>query len=169
MLRFNVRQLALCLIAAVFATPAAADTYRWVDADGIVNYAERKPHGVDAELINTSYSRKPASAPISPAPAPTPSSPSSIPSDDQPARENLSPEQQQMLAELRQNESSRQQQVEKIRQDNCERSRRVLKNLTSRGRIRINQQDGTQRAMPEDERQKRISDAQQGIVANCDA
>lgn len=74
-----------------------------------------------------------------------------------------------MLAELQQNEASRQQQVEKIRQENCQRSRRVLENLTSRGRIRINQQDGTQRAMPEEERQQRISDAQQGIVANCDA
>ncbi len=164
-----MRQLALCLIAALFATNATADTYRWVDADGIVNYAERKPHGVDAELINTSYSRKPASAPTSSAPAPAPSSPRSIPSDDQPVQENLSPEQQQMLTELRQNESSRQKQVEKIRQDNCERSRRVLNNLTSRGRIRINQQDGSQRVMPEDERQQRISEAQQGIVANCDA
>lgn len=169
MLKFNVRQLALCVVAAVFATPAAADTYRWVDENGVVNYSERKPHGVDAELISMSASSKPATAPISAAPATAPAYASSTQSGGQPGQENLSPEQQQMLAELQQNEADRQQQVEKIRQDNCERSRRVLQNLTSRGRIRINQEDGAQRVMPEEERQQRIGDAQQGIAANCDS
>ena len=73
------------------------------------------------------------------------------------------------MAKLQANEQERQDTIAKIRKDNCERSRRVLDNLSSRGRIRLNQEDGSQRMMPEEERQQRIEEAQKGIVANCDS
>lgn len=51
----NHRLLALlCLIAAVpaFPTPAAADTYRWVDEDGRVHYSDQLP----PQVVDHAYS-----------------------------------------------------------------------------------------------------------------
>ena len=43
------------------------------------------------------------------------------------------------------------------------------RNLSLTARIRVRDPDGTQRVMGEDERQRRIEEAQQGIVTNCGA
>lgn len=162
--------ITFCIASLAFATAsqlAVADTYRWIDKEGVVNYSERKPRGVDAELI--SDSGKPRRRSREPAPAPTYPTASSSNSGSTSTGDNLSEAQQEMLSKLQSAETDRQSQIAKIRSDNCERSRRVLANLSAKERIRVTAQDGTQRVLPEDERQQRIADAQQGIVGNCDA
>ena len=161
----------LGLLMCALTGTAFADTYRWVDANGVVNYAEQMPRGVPAEQVtkiaSTSGSRASSAnsrTTTSAQPAPVnraPALPSSQP--------ELNEDQQEMLRELQSAEADRQEQVARIKQDNCDRSRRVLNNLTAKDRIRVRDNDGTERTLPEDERQQRIADAQRGIVEFCNS
>jgi hypothetical protein len=87
--------------------------------------------------------------------------------NEQPA---LSESQREMLDDLRDAEDAREAELARIKDANCERSRQVLDNLSSRGRVRIRDDEtGEETMMPEEERQRRIKEAQDGIVANCDS
>ncbi len=157
--------LMLCAATLTGATQANAATYRWVDDNGVVNYSERKPRGVPEERITlvsaSTSSRTAASAAATPAPAPA--------SPDTGSNNDLTEDQQEMLSRLQTAEQERQQAIAQIKQDNCEKSRKALADLTAKDRIRINLPDGTQRILGEDERQEFISQAQNGIVRNCDS
>ena len=72
-----------------------------------------------------------------------------------------------MLEGLRAAEQARQQEIAKIKEQNCQQSRDVLARLTVKNRIRVKGPDGEYAIMPEDERQSRISEAQQNIVRYC--
>lgn len=159
--------LSIFMLSALVSIPSAADTYRWVDDNGVVNYAERKPRGVPDSRITrvasvttragTSSSRAPSS---SPAPSFTPQTQDQV---------ELTGDQQEMLRGLQQAEVERQAQVAQIKRDNCERSRRVLANLTAKDRIRVRSETGIERVLPEEERQAKIAAAQRGIAENCSA
>jgi len=159
--KLSILTCSVCL-CATFAIPGMANTYRWVDDNGVVNYAERKPRGISEDRVtvvagdDSAASARNSSSSASPVPA-TGGMP---PLDDR---------QEQMMAELQRNEANRQEQVATIRKDNCERSRRVLNNLSVNNRIRVRAEDGNERVITEEERQQRIAEAQQGIVANCDS
>ena len=157
--------LSTLVLSALVSIPSAADTYRWVDDNGVVNYAERKPRGVPDSRITrvasmtTRGGANSRSAPSSsPAPSFTPQTQDQV---------ELTGDQQEMLRGLQQAEVDRQAQVAQIKQDNCERARRVLANLTAKDRIRVRSETGIERALPEEERQEKIAAAQRGIVENC--
>jgi hypothetical protein len=44
----------------------------------------------------------------------------------------------------------------------------VLQKLSSKGRIRVRDAHGEEVAMPEEERQSRIIEAQRDVVSNCE-
>ncbi len=148
--------LALCALPLLLG---ASSVYRWVDEDGVVNYTQMKPEGVDAELVSADTGRRVRTAPS----APSDDTADAGADGEPPLTEN----QQNMLADLRAAEAARQEEVAKVREANCQKARNVLERLTSRGRIRVRGDDGTERVMPEDERQQRIDDAQRGVAANC--
>ncbi len=157
------------------STSAVADTYRWVDANGVVNYAERAPRGVPSSQV-TRISADKSSNPSSTANSPsanqlaTPTGASSGAATSRvPNRDNLSAQQQEMLDRLESAEQERQTTLAQLREQNCQRSRDVLANLSSRGKIRVVLPDGTEQTLPEEERQRRIQMAQQGIVENCNS
>jgi len=153
------------ILSALVSIPSAADTYRWVDDNGVVNYAERKPRGVpDSRITRVAGMTTRGGASSSPAPASTPTPGFRPQTQDE---VELSSDQQEMLRGLQQAESDRQAQVAQIKQDNCERSRRVLANLTAKDRIRVRSETGIERVLPEEERQEKIAAAQRGIVENC--
>lgn len=139
-----------------------ATIYRWVDADGIVNYTQIKPEGVEAELVSADTGRR--ISPRKPPPAATPSGDAQAPADDDQA---LSERQRAMLEDLRAAEARRQEEIARVREANCEQARQVLDRLTARGRIRVMGDDGVERVMPEEERQERIDEAQRVVAANC--
>ncbi|XOV82188.1 MAG: DUF4124 domain-containing protein [bacterium] len=162
--------LSALLLSAAVLQPIAADTYRWVDDNGIVNYAERKPRGVPESRITRVASITTRSSTTSRPGATDPASaPATRFTPQTQAEVELTSDQQEMLRGLQQAESDRQAQVAQIKRDNCERSRRVLSNLTAKDRIRVRSETGIERVMPEDERQEKIAAAQRGIVENCDA
>ena len=152
------------------ASAVHADTYRWVDDNGIVNYAERVPRDVPAERVSRISSNE---AQRSATPTPVQSSVSSTAASTRPGNTDsqvpLNTNQKEVMRDLEAAEAVRQQQVAKIRQDNCLRSQRVLTNLSAKSRIRVRGEDGVERAIGEDERQQRIIDAQRGVAENCDS
>ena len=150
---------ALLICCLPFLT--AADIYRWVDANGVVNYTQQKPKGIDAELVSGSSSSRSVVAQTVQVETPT----AQPESDGQPA---LNEDQQNMLRDLEAAEDARQQELARVREDNCTRARSVLTRLTAKGRIRVRDDEGEYRIMNEEERQSRISEAQQGIALNCD-
>ncbi len=156
------------------STPASATTYRWIDNNGIVNYSERKPRGIAAELVTVLDGPKRARSQArgqakGQARSQTTSTSPVAPSASANTEANLSDVQQNMLQDLQAAEIERQGQIAVIRQDNCARSRRVLNNLSNLGRIRVTAADGSQSVLDEDQRSAKIAEAQQGIVANCDS
>ncbi len=130
--------------------------YRWVDADGVVNFTQQLPRGVKAQEITT---REGAPSVIR--------NVEEVTENTERGQPELSDEQQAMLDELRAAELVRQEEVTKIRAANCQQSREVLSNLSLTARIRVRDSDGVERVMGEDERLRRIEEAQQGIVINC--
>ena len=147
------------LLAGASTGLAAAEIYRWVDASGVVNYTQQKPRDMDSQKVTTDRG---ATRVVTETPAPA-ETPTASPMDE------LSDAQRAMLKDLQAAELARQAEVTKIREDNCEKSRSVLSRLSATQRIRVNDDSGNQRIMPEDERQRRIEEAQLGIAQNCDA
>jgi Domain of unknown function (DUF4124) len=145
------------LIVLVLAAPLlmGSEIYRYIDANGVVTYAQQLPYGVKGELIKTTAGAPTVTVPAAPAEGQK--------SDDP----KLSPQQQAMLDNLKKAEQARREEVTRIRDANCTRSKDVLERLSSAGRIRVKGPDGQETKMPEEERQARIDEAQKGVVANC--
>lgn len=146
------------LLTAGF-TASADEIYRWVDENGVVNYTQQKPRDMDSEAIVTD-SGGPRVVRNAPAPAP-------VPATSAATGEPLSAEQEKMLEGLRAAEQARQEEIAKIKAQNCQQSRDILERLSVKNRIRVKGADGEYTTMPEDERQSRISEAQQNIVRYC--
>jgi hypothetical protein len=144
---------ALVILALPLLT--AADIYRWVDDNGVVNYTQQKPRHVDAELVSSKHGS--AEAP-----------PAARPKPETPAQPELDEKQQRLLQELQAAEATRRQEVAEARADNCLRARNLLERLTTKSRIKVRGDDGQVKVLPEEERQQRIAEAQQGIAVNCE-
>ena len=136
----------------------AEEIYRWVDDHGLVNYTQLKPHGTEVETITTKSGGAQVIAQQPPEPAPVVS-----PATGQP----LDAEQRKMLEGLQAAERARQDEVAKIKEHNCQQSRNVLARLSIKNRIRVKDENGDFRIMGEDERQKRIAEAHEGIALYC--
>lgn len=132
-----------------------ADIYRYVDANGVVNYVQQLPYGVQGERIRTV------------AGAPTVSEAAAPPAPAEPTAPPLDPKQQAMLDDLKKADQARKEEIARIREANCIRSQDVLEKLSATGRIRVKAADGQERVMPEEERTARIEEAQRGVVTNC--
>jgi Domain of unknown function (DUF4124) len=157
MFRCSWLRMLVRVIILLFSVPLlmGADIYRYVDANGVVNYVQQLPYGVQGERIKT-VAGAPSVAESATAPAPK--------ADEQPP---LDPKQQAMLDDLKKADQARKDEIARIRDANCTRSREVLEKLTTYGHLRVTEPDGQQRKMPEEEREQRIAEAQKGIVTNC--
>ena len=141
---------------------AHAEVYRWVDENGVVNYSAQPPEGNKAQKVNARAAARPSGNSALPSPAPAPAA-----DDATDEASELDDRQQKMLEELKAIEAQRTQEIADIRRANCEKSREVLDRLTQTDRIRIRNNDGSERIIGEDERQSRISEAQRGVASNC--
>jgi hypothetical protein len=154
--RFTAAGSAALLMLASLSV-SADEIYRWVDENGVVNYTQQKPRNAEAETIVTTSSSSRSANDTS---APKPVASASI---GQP----MSAEQERMLEGLRAAERTRQEEIAKIKEQNCQQSRDVLSRLTLKDRIRVKGADGEYTIMREDERQERISKAQENIALYC--
>lgn len=132
--------------------------YRWVDKNGVLNYSQVEPQGVKSEKIVTrgSLSSRIQEDSTSAAAQPTDTT-----------KPKLTEEQQRKLEELKALHAQEEQQVAEIKRTNCEKSKSVLERLKQSQRIRVREDAGNERIIGEDERQRRIEEAQEGIASNC--
>jgi hypothetical protein len=132
-----------------------AEIYRWVDDTGVVNYTQHSPEGIEADRIVTRGGAATVAAPIV------------VQAEVVDPNAHLSAEQKAMMKRLQETENARQAEIARIKESNCGRAQGVLEKLSSKGRIRVRNANGQETAMPEDERQSRIAEAQRDIVNNC--
>lgn len=143
-----------------------AEIYRWVDENGVVNYTQQRPSNVDVDVDVEQITTRTGARGVSNEIPVTPAPPAASVGENQ--QGDLTDDQQAMLERLRSTESVRQEQVAEIRTSNCKQARTMLQDLQARGRVRVRDGDGV-RVMDEDERQQRISEAQEGVAVNCEA
>jgi hypothetical protein len=143
----TTRTLALVIVAVPLLL--GADVYRWVDKDGVVNYTQRKPEGVESARLQAASGPRGATGTADQSPPPAgpgqqvAPSHSALPGEPSPAA------------------------VARHRADGCQSARTVLEQFTSRGRVRVREADGTERLLTEDERQERIAHAQRAVTDHC--
>ena len=159
----SIFSLCSCIAIAIVTDSLHAEIYRWVDDDGIVNFAQRRPLNTEAIMLG-----KPAKKRSSGKSSETINT-SPLQSDQPAAQLKLSAEQREMYSALQEKEADRQAEINRIRASNCKRSRTLLQRLSANGRIRIRASDGDERNLPDEERIDRISQAQQAIVKNCNS
>jgi len=152
--------LAMATTVIVLASPIneaqAGEMYRWVDKNGVLNYSQIKPEGVNAEKVVTRAGITPNN------------SAASTPQAAEPANQpKLTEEQQRKLDELKALRAQEEQQVAEIKKANCDKSQKLLERLKLKERVRIRESDGSERNLGEDERQQKMRDAELGIATNC--
>ena len=150
-----LRHLPVIWTLLVFATASpAADTqdiYKWTDDQGEVQYTQFPPSGRPAEILHGV--RPPDESPES---------------DGNDLQKQLEAVEQQNKEQLQGAKDEKQwAQIQKIRRDNCKTARQNLVNLNRGGNVRYMGADGKVMRLTEEERQKRIDEANQQIKENC--
>lgn len=154
---------ALVIIICFAGSAHAAEDgyYTWVDEKGVRNYSELDPKNQNATFVTRAtprfgYQKQPEPGPeqtIQQRNPPTGSSAgTTTPGDDS-----------QMQAERDQV----QQAIAKVKQSNCEVGRRNLAKLEAYARIRVMENDGTERVLSDEEKQAKIDSAKKTISDNC--
>ncbi len=146
-MKLKVSAVALLLIVAGGAVQA--EIYKWTDKQGVQHYSEQPPASSKYETIKPSY-----------APAATP--PAAQPKD-QPQSDAKKADLERALQEQKYKEEAA-----RVRQQNCETVQQRLADLESSPRITIKDTDGTLKRLSDDEREVKITDAQELIKKYCD-
>ena len=152
-----MRRISYLVVVLCLPLLMGAEVYRWVDEDGVVNYSQTRPRGVESERLITEVGRS-----SNQQPAENSTSIGRFQDDD-----GLSAEQQRLLRNLEAEEQIRQRELARVAEGACTRARDMLNQLTARGRARIRDAEGEVRVLPEEERQERIRVAQLEVVENC--
>lgn len=144
----------LCLtfiLSLLFATATFADTYKWVDKDGQINYSQQAPRNVTATIIK--------------APAPPAIDPNAA---QQQIDELIN---QQHSAEQMRSEQHNQKKIEaqnKVNQEsNCKIAQQQLQQYQNNPGSKSIDADGNVTRLTEDERQQKIQESQKNIIKYC--
>ncbi len=141
----------VCLLG--ISSISYAKLYKWVDADGNTHYTQQQPpDGVVTEDIKL---------------------PASVNIDTEQAVKSFEEQQkkrqkQSEAREKEQKEQMRQEGHAELKKDNCKKAKAKLKNVQSSGRIRAVDEHGNVVRASEEERQRRIKDAQEKIEKWCE-
>lgn len=152
--------LAMFLISTVATNQAAfgeEEYYTWVDENGVTNYAERNPEGIDATYVTSSRTFGQRAVPSNnrrPQGNPTPAN-SNAPQGPDP--DALVDEQAAAMAA----------EVAAIKRKNCEIGKNNLAQLKAFARLRVTDENGENRILTEEEKEARTETARQTIRDNC--
>jgi Domain of unknown function (DUF4124) len=154
-------RVGLCALVYLFflAAPAQAQVYRWVDANGRVQYSDRKPPDgrQQAQEVRNTVSSV-GSQPIGASATSEGKSTAEVERDLQKQR------QEQADAQKKQQASAAEQ---KAKSDNCTAARRNLATLNSGQRISRFNEKGEKSYLDDSGRAREVERAQQQIKANC--
>lgn len=155
MRKLTISALLICLPGLL-----VADIYRWVDKRGVVNYTQQKPNNVAFTMVGKSTSgQRPTSTDTA--------APVAATADAQDRQAALTSTQKNKLDELKAQEEQRAIALVERQRANCAKAQSALEQLTTSSRIRVRAEDGSVRAIPEEERQSRIEETQLAIAENC--
>jgi hypothetical protein len=139
--------------------------YTWVDENGVTNYAERNPEGIDATFVTSSRAFGQRTLPrdssrdsARDSGRPQASQNSTGRADTNgPDPDSLVDEQAAALAA----------EVASIKQKNCEIGKNNLAQIKAFARIRVTDEKGENRILTDEEKQARADQARQTIRDNC--
>jgi hypothetical protein len=150
-----LRHLPVILALLVFATASpAADTqyiYKWTDDQGEVQFTQFPPPGRKAERLRGA--------------SPPAQSPEISENDLQKQVETMEQQNKEQLQGAK--DAKQRAEIQKIRSSNCETANKNLVNLQRGGNIRYMGPDGNVIRLTDEERQKRIEEANAQIKENC--
>ncbi len=141
------------------APAQAAEVYKWKDGNRVTTYSQLPPaQGVQVQRLRTTSSEA----------RPTTTGPALSPPGTGTAEAPIpTPAQQEMRARLDAEEKTRLAQLAAQRATQCQAARAQFDQLTQYARMRVQDEAGNVRVMPEEERQRRIQEAKARIVEYC--
>ena len=142
---------ALLAFAACSAVAENQNMYKWTDDQGEVHYSQFAPPGREAEKLK---------APASPA--------HSTGAGENELQQQLDTQENQDKKQAQEEmDAKKKAQIEEIRKKNCEIANKNLDNLQRGGNVRYMNANGEVIRLSEEERQKRIDEANKHIKENC--
>lgn len=147
--------IVIWLLLAFVAYPVVAENqnmYKWIDDQGEVHYSQFPPSGGKSEKM-----RAPSSPPATAV--------ESAENNLQKQIKDMNQEEEEQLQGAKDAESWAK--IQKIRRKNCETANKNLANLQRGGNVRYLGPDGQAMRLTEEERQKRIEEANKQIKENC--
>ena len=161
----------MVLAGLLLAAAASAQTYKWVDKNGRVQYGDTPPPGVNAAPMRS----VPRAAPPAPAAA---SSPAAKPDDAKTAAAKksgpLTPAEQEAEYRRRQLEAQKEQEKQaaaskeaSVKKDNCERAQEYLRTLDSGQRISRTDAKGERTFLEDADIAREKSQARQNVQTWC--
>lgn len=152
------------------ALAAEQSYYVWVDENGITNYSERNPQGVDARYVGPGEPPEESRRPGSGSGRPGSIQPEAEPEPAASANQNAAGSSESEVDPDELVEEQRrelEQEIAQTKRQNCEMGRNNLARLTAYSRIRVEEEDGQERVLSEEERQSKIAEARQIVRDNC--
>lgn len=150
-----LRRLAVIGVLLLIAnTSAAADTqgiYKWTDDQGEIHYSQFPPSGVKTEKLN--------------APPPPAHSPEVLDSEVQKQVDKFDQQNKEKLQGAK--DAKQWVEIQKIRRSNCETAHKNLAGLQRGGNVRYMGPNGEILRLTDEERKKRIDEANKQIEENC--
>ena len=146
-----MRETMLALVLALTTQAVAAEVYRWIDDAGNTVYSQIPPR--DGRPVNV------------PRPAARPAEPAQAQKQLRDLQQRLedSREDRQLATES----LKKQQEKQKIKDENCRKARKNLAILRQQGRPRIRQPDGSYRRYTASETAQKIAEQERVIERDC--
>ncbi|MEJ2453363.1 MAG: DUF4124 domain-containing protein [Candidatus Thiodiazotropha sp.] len=145
-----MKNLLLACLLILGPQPLLAETYKWVNEEGVVTYSQTPPPSGEAERVKLRET---------------------TPSGSQSSQTKLNKLRQQMAdsaedRELEKQEQEKADKEKKVKQQNCQSARDNLRKLEGLGN-RLYKMEGEYRRLSEEERQRLMQQEQEHIKANC--
>ena len=157
----------LGLIAIIFmlisgSCVAATDIYRWVDDAGVVHFSEQPPANGNATKVDT---RAVSSEAVEASADTITDTDTYNPAEDQAVEEEVSPAQQirEERATARQIAAAEKERLE----TNCKNADYIISRLEPTPDVLVTDEDGNVSRMDDNERLRKLSEAQEYAKANC--
>ena len=143
----------LIFSTALFATPAAAEMYRWVDAQGKVHYSDQAPTQSPKSSKTLNISSQPAAA--------TPETSKSW------QEKEMDYKKRQATAAESEAKKKKEADDAKAKIENCDKAKKAVKTLEDGGRINTYDEKGNRSVMDDAQRAKAMDDAKKSVSEWC--
>jgi hypothetical protein len=149
--------LSVLLAAAIFSPIiVTAGVYKWTDENGNVHYGSQRPADTASERMNIDSGKQPYADPTATEEADE--------AGKKPGEENKKEEKAQAAAPKA---PEKQKIPKKEMQARCAQARKSLQTISTRGRARVKQPDGTSRHVTDQERAANLAQVKKNVARYC--